>query len=334
MGDLRHTVRQLDILRTLQARRYGARTAELATLYATTERTIQRDLSDLREAGFVLESRRQRDGCTYHCLVTQDLPPVNFPLYEMAGLLFVESLASALEGTPFLDVLRRTVQRIVSVVPESQAQFLRRAAEAYAPHIRGRKPLTDQAGTIIERLNQAILQQRRCTVTYQSLESAPKTYPIEPLRLLYYMEAGGLYLVARVPEYQQPITLAVERIQQLQPSDQRFSIRTDMAATVEERLRHAFGIIAGEPFQVQIRFSPQQAPYIRERIWHPSQQIHDEPDGGLVIGFHASSRYEIRAWILQHGSAAQVIAPVWLRQEVQDELRTALAAYEADGSDR
>lgn len=259
MGDLRHTVRQLDILRTLQARRYGATTAELASLYATTQRTIQRDLRDLREAGFFLDSERRGDGCTYYQLQTRDLPPLNFPLFEVAGLLFVESLAEVLQGTPFRDDLHQTVHRILSALPEGQA--------------------------------------------------------------------GGLYLIARVPRHGQPITLAVERIQGLEPAQRQFAIPASLAATVDERLRHSFGIISGEPFSVQVRFSADQAPYIRERIWHPSQQVEDQADGSLILSFHASSPYEIRAWVLQHGAAAQVLSPAWLRDEVQAQLQAALDSY-------
>ena len=329
MGNTRQTVRQLDILRTFQARRYGVTTDELAREYGTTTRTIQRDLNDLKDAGFIIGSKRQQNGRTYYYLESTHLPPVNFPVTEIAALLFVETLSDALEGTPFRQNLHELIQRILALLPEAQAAFLRQAAQAYAPHIRGRKPFDEGARKILGDLNRTILEQKVCRITYQSMEAGTtKTYPIEPLRLLYFMEAGGLYLIARVPAYDHPITLAVERIRDLQPTPKHFAIPAALSNAIEDHLRHTFGIISGAPFEVKVYFTPEQAPYIRERIWHPSQQIEDHDDGGLVITFHAGSGFEIKSWILQHGSTARVLTPDWLREEILDELRATLSAYE------
>ena len=51
---MKQIVRQLDILRELQVRRYGMSARELADEYNVDRRTIQRDLGDLSEAGFIL----------------------------------------------------------------------------------------------------------------------------------------------------------------------------------------------------------------------------------------------------------------------------------------
>jgi predicted DNA-binding transcriptional regulator YafY len=326
----RQVVRQLDILRTLQAhRRYGITTAQLAEEYGTTPRTIQRDLNDLREAGFWITTKKLGDGGSPHFLESENLPPINFPLHEIAGLLFIETLSDTLEGTPFKKHLQDLIRRIQSQLGDKQTEFLRKAAQAYAPHIRGRKPFGRSAQEVVANLNRAILEQQICQVAYQSIEEdKPKEYPIEPLRLLYYMEAGGLYLIARVSDRDKPITMAVERIQDLQPTQDHFKISAALSSSIEERLRNSFGIISsGKPFHVCIYFTPGQAPYIREREWHPSQEMEDTDDGGVIISFHASSAFEIKRWVLQHGAAAQVLKPDWLCQEIEQELRAALSAY-------
>jgi WYL domain len=48
---------------------------------------------------------------------------------------------------------------------------------------------------------------------------------------------------------------------------------------------------------IVLRFRSDQAPYVRERVWHPSQQILDLPDGGLELKFRAGGIFEIRRWI-------------------------------------
>ena len=33
----------------------------------------------------------------------------------------------------------------------------------------------------------------------------------------------------------------------------------------------------------QLRFAPEIAPYIKESDWHESQQLHERPDGSIVM---------------------------------------------------
>ena len=82
-----------------------------------------------------------------------------------------------------------------------------------------------------------------------------------------------------------------------------------------------------DPFVSRIRFSADQAPYIRERLWHPSQRIEELEDGRLVLHLYAGGLYELKSWILSQGAAAQVLEPESLRREIVDELRALLTAY-------
>ena len=131
-----------------------------------------------------------------------------------------------------------------------------------------------------------------------------------------------------MPTYNQLITQAVERIQALELTEETFEIPQDLS--VEERLEHSFGVIYEDPFDVKVQFSPEQAPYIRERIWHPTQQIEELEDGGIILSLHAGGQYEIKSWILGHGSSARVLEPDWLRDQVVEELRSGLESYQKD----
>ena len=325
----RQVVRQLDMLCMLQKRRYTVTSAELAEEYGKSIRTIQRDLNDLREIGFNIKGERLLDGQQGLFLDPNDLPPMSFALTDLSALIFIESISDFLEGTPFQEHLHDVIQRIEASVPDELVRFLRRAAEAYAPHIRGHKKLDEGTHTTLSHLNRAILEQKICNIKYRTIGSdEEKSYQIEPLRLLYYMEAGGLYLIARVPAYGNPITLAVERIRELDLSDEDFTLEDEVAATISDRLRNSFGIISGEPIQAKIYFSPQQAPYIQERTWHPSQQIEEEEGGGIVITINASDTYELKRWILQFGSDARVLEPKSLRLQIISELKASLDSYQ------
>jgi predicted DNA-binding transcriptional regulator YafY len=90
----------------------------------------------------------------------------------------------------------------------------------------------------------------------------------------------------------------------------------------------SFGIEKGTRVaEVVIRFGPRQAPWIRERKWHRSARIQEEIGGGLVLRLRVAETSELRRWVLQFGSEAEVLAPASLRRAVADELRAAAAPY-------
>jgi len=53
----------------------------------------------------------------------------------------------------------------------------------------------------------------------------------------------------------------------------------------------------GEPQEVKIKFSPWQARFIQERIWHPSQQIETCDDGGIILTLQVADLDEVKRWL-------------------------------------
>ena len=64
--------------------------------------------------------------------------------------------------------------------------------------------------------------------------------------------------------------------------------RTSASFTADGWLKTGdLGIVDEEVMQVRVRFSPAVAHTVRERLWHPSQQVAEEPDGSLILSFAA-----------------------------------------------
>ena len=235
-------VRQLDMLRELQAARYGKTVHELAKEPGVTKRTVQRDLGVLREAGFILSEER-RDQRVYYKLDKETGLPLNFPVLEVAAMIFAERAGLGLVGTPFGEHLRSGVRRLTAAMAPEMRQFLERAADAYVPLARGHKPYEDTRD-ILENLNEAMLSRRVCRVSYRSPGAEePRQYEIEPLRFLPHR--GGLYVISRVPWYDNLITQAVERFDDVKVTEQEFEPPDHLP--IDERVRDAFGVSYEEP---------------------------------------------------------------------------------------
>jgi predicted DNA-binding transcriptional regulator YafY len=76
-----------------------------------------------------------------------------------------------------------------------------------------------------------------------------------------------------------------------------------------------------------VRFRADQAPYVREREWHPTQTIRALPDGRVELRFRAGGTFEIMRWVLGWGDAAEVVRPLALRRQIAAVLRAAAKAY-------
>ena len=121
-------------------------------------------------------------------------------------------------------------------------------------------------------------------------------------------------------------TFAPARIAKATPTGKTFPRPTDF--NLDQLLRDSFGIHSthGE-FDVVVRFNPDVADYIREKRWHPSQQLRELADGGVEIQLRLGSLIEVKRWILGWGASATVIAPDSLRTDIRATAKALATTY-------
>jgi len=137
--------------------------------------------------------------------------------------------------------------------------------------------------------------------------------------------AGGeLYLVAHVPAYDALRTFAVGRIQSLTLEKQTF---TPTHAVGDDIFANSLGVNTGPALPVEIAFTAPVAPYVRARVWHTSQAIRDDADGGVTLRMEVCHDWALRSWILSWGPFARVTTPASLAHDIQSDLQAADAAY-------
>lgn len=80
--------------------------------------------------------------------------------------------------------------------------------------------------------------------------------------------------------------------------------------------------------KVKIRFAPEVAGYIQEKVWHESQKTHPQKDGSILFDAEVAATDEIKYWIMAWGAKAEVLEPASLREEIRREAAGILARYE------
>jgi predicted DNA-binding transcriptional regulator YafY len=323
----RHTeiVRQWRLLLALEGRARGLTLVELqaAAGEGVSDRTIRRDLNALAQAGFPIESARV-DGKTRFSLnreVFGGLAAAGFSLSELCALYLSRTLLSALAGAPFHESLGSAFDKLADALPPALWRFvdqLPQALAAKAPVARA----TMGAPRQVDALLGAILAHRRVRMRYYSFASQQvKDYLVEPYRVAYAQ--GTLYLFAFVPQYGEMRTFAAQRIREVAVLEETFDPREASTAVFPDSL----SVYSGSPEHVVIDFSAAEAPYIRERDWHPSQQLTDRPDGGLRLALDVVIDWGLEAWILSFGDSARAVAPPSLVARLTERLEAARAQY-------
>jgi predicted DNA-binding transcriptional regulator YafY len=316
-------IRQWKILKTIEAGRWTS-SAKLAAEHGVTERTIRRDIEALQEAGFPLYDDRV-DGKRVWRLVEgyQQRLKQSFTLAELAALYFSRNMLSFLGGAPFAQDLESAFGKIREALPAKSLPFLSRIQDLFSARPDPWKDYSRKQD-IISGLIDAILHQRQARIAYFSFNSRrTKAYTLDPYRLVYYR--GGLYLYARAHEYDEVRTFAVERVQKIEVLDDGFEVPADFNPA--EYARSAFGIAGGKPEAVELVFGAEMAGYIRERSWHESQTLADEPDGSVRLVMEVAPGFELKAWVKGFLPHVRVVRPASLRDEIAKELLEARAAF-------
>lgn len=125
----------------------------------------------------------------------------------------------------------------------------------------------------------------------------------------------------------------VDRIQALEVLEETFVI--DPTFDPKEHFESAFQHeVGGVPTPIAIWFNAVAAPFIRERRWHPTQQIEEHSDGSLTLLFIARGLNEVKRWVLFYGKGAIAKSPPELVQLIKDEIASMDHYYsgESDGS--
>ena len=96
---------------------------------------------------------------------------------------------------------------------------------------------------------------------------------------------------------------------------------------VDQYLDSVLDVVDGEPVRVAIRFSADQARYIRERRWSQRQSIKELPDGSIILRMTVLGLWDVTRWVLSYGPSAQVISPAVLRRRVEEQAREIVSLY-------
>jgi len=314
--------RQWHILRHLEASHAGLTLdALLETLpadFLNHPRTIRRDLEALEVAGFPIISERI-DGRVRWRLMDgfRNVPALTFSPTELMALVMSRALLKPLEGTQVQTALDSALNKASTVLPSASADYVRQVQGIFSVGLGPHKRYKQQRETI-DRLSHAIAQQQTIQMRYDSASRGRVTRrEIDPYRLWY--ASGGLYLIGHCHLRREPRMFAVERVRAVTLTDHPYQIplHFDLEAFVQDALT----VMRGPRLTIEVLFNKTTAAWVKDRVWHPSQQIIHCRDGRLRMTLTVADTRELVGWILSFGSGVTVMAPKSLQTAVTDEAK-------------
>lgn len=284
----------------------------------TSRRTVERELEYLRDQlNAPLEYDRTRGG--YHYARDFQLPPFTLSEGEVLALFLGTKLLSQYRGTPYEKLIADAFEKICLALPETVSLDFSLVNQTISFAVERPRGDEQRLLHLQELLGRALRE--RCTVSldyYSASRDADTSRRVDPYHLRHHQ--GAWYLIAFCHLRREVRMFALDRITNLWLTNVRFTPDPDfdISAYLGDSLALERG---GELEEVRIRFDSFQARYIRERQWHPSQEIEEHPDGALTLTLRVRGLGEVKRWVMSFGSRAEVLDPIGLRAEISDEIR-------------
>lgn len=311
LGDrVARLVKMLDIIDRYS--RIGPR--ELAEKLEISERQVYRDLQ-LLEAKFpIYHDRKARSYKLWK--EYNGFRKLGLSKSEVVSLLLGEKIVSKYKGTPYEKAIKQALKKIQKRLPKDTEIFSAGLKEYFFIDVKQAKsyaPVIDW----FEKVFEAMRERRTIEVEYHTLGKDEQTIrKVNPYGFI--LSLGAWYIIGYCHLRQDLRIFALDRIINLQLTEKEF--KRPATFSLDEYFKGSWHLFSERLVKVEIRFFPKVSYLLKERVWHPSQTLKDEPDGSVVATFNVAVTSEIKRWVLGFGSFAEVLSPQSLKEEIKGEI--------------
>ena len=289
--------------------------------------TIFRDIAFMRDRlSLPIGYDQQRHGYYYSRPVAH-FPGVTVSESELFAILVAQKAIANYKGTPFYKPLVSAFNRLAEHLGEEAVLHLHDLGEAMDIRIVGPEALDEENFQIVLR---AVQQRRPLEFDYR--KQAARTLEKRKLHPYQLVCANNRWYVVGHDLIRRALrSFVLARMAEPEILPGEFQRPADFK--IHEYLKGSFGIFRGKhDFEVVIDMDNWAADVLRNRRWHPSQQVVELPDGAMRVSFQLDNLEEVEQWVLSWGIHATVVRPKALADRVQATARGIVNRYAESGT--
>jgi predicted DNA-binding transcriptional regulator YafY len=301
--------RRLLILMRLREER-PVRAADLAEECGCSVRTVYRDIDALSQAGVPVAAM---PGEGYRMVEGYHLPPIAFTAEEAVQLLLGADLARELGTSGQREATRAATAKVEAALrPETRVEV-----ERTRERIRVSGWKHHEASPWLPALHRAVIEDRALRLRYHSFSSDEVTdRDVEPYFLTYYSNDWHVVGYCRLRQGMRDFRASRVREAVLLP--EQFERRHDVPALEHESPHNH------QELRVWIEAST--LPWAREALPYGFQR--EEPaEGGSIFVLTLWDLRRVLPWILGWGTAARVLSPASVADQVRSEAEALVQRY-------
>lgn len=285
----------------------------LADHFGISLSTAYRDIDYLK---FILKAPIQYDRKQkgfYYTSSEFQIPEVKLLEGEFVCVLALEQLARTYRDTPFFELLRRGFEKIAASFRDSVNVDWDSLSKVLSFDI---DPLPKDSIVDFLTVLRSIREKKSVRLIYFSGQKGQSLIKeVDPYRLLFYR--GHWFLVGKCHEKMEIRDFMMSRVLSAVRLDAAFEVDPDF--DLERHTNES--LLLGKdavPTTVKVKFDNFASQWIRNKQWHPSQQVQEQSDGSLILTITVSSLDNIVRWALSFGEHCRVLEP----RELVERMRT------------
>jgi len=312
--------RLLFVDRKIREGRYPNCTS-MAEEWEMSRKTIQRDLDYMRyQLDAPLEYSAKHRGYFY----TEEqykLPAMEIKESDMFGVYLADKLLVQYKGTPIYASLCSVFSKIEQSLSEKISVDSASDQEKFSvfpPHSTTIDP--DVWKVVIDSLRSS----QQVEIKYKTPGREFVTRTLDPYHGVRF--EGEWYIVGKCHLREEIRTFSLSRILTAKKTRENFQIPLDF--NFKKLSGSHFGVHwSDDEIKVSIRFNKRVADYVRERKWHPNQEIVVCEDNDIILSLTVNHLLELKRWILSWGDDAQVIEPDFFVHDIVSTLKRSTDLY-------
>ena len=287
-----------------------------------TTKTIQRDIDFMRDRlNLPIAYNGDRKGYEFTQPV-ESFPMVELSEAELISVFVAQKALMQYKGTPFEHPLRSAFEKLVSGLDgkitlswDDLDSFISFRSFEIVP--------TDL--NTFQVVSEAVRKSVVLEFEYKKLNASSfEKRTVEPYHLACIQNQW--YCFGHDINRREMRTFVLARMRNAVGTGQTFTKSKNFS--LQDHLKGSLGVFTGKgKYNVRIRFDRFAAQLVRERIWHPSQEIQELTGGEIELRLTLSSLHEIEPWVLSWGSHARVLGPKELIKKLLETAKHQMEQY-------